>query len=304
MTTGTVLILGGSGRIGRHATRAFDAAGWTVRGFDRARDDLLTAATGADVIVMGAHPPSYDLWADQLLPLHASVIAAAEATGATVIVPGNVYAFGPDAPAPWGPASPQTARNPLGLLRIEMERMYRRSQARTVFLYCGDFIDDTPSGGWFDRFVTPRIDRGILSWPGDPEAMHAWAYLPDVARIMVALAGQRAALDRFEPVPVPGFTLSGRQMGQEIARTLGRDVRVGRMGWWWLHLLRPVMPVLSGVFEMRYLWSLPHRLDTSGMDRLLPGFRPTPVQAALAAALAHKGASPVTQPLRPGERLA
>ncbi len=35
---GTVLILGGSGKIGQHASRAFAAAGWTVRRWTRGTD--------------------------------------------------------------------------------------------------------------------------------------------------------------------------------------------------------------------------------------------------------------------------
>jgi hypothetical protein len=49
--------------------------------------------------------------------------------------------------------------------------------------------------------------------------------------------------------------------------------------------LQPVMPYVGGMFEMRYLWSKPHFLDGTEFDRLLPGFRHTPVEAALASAL-------------------
>jgi NAD(P)-dependent dehydrogenase (short-subunit alcohol dehydrogenase family) len=49
----TALILGASGKIGRHARAAFGTAGWNVRCFDRKRDDLMQSARGADVIVEG-----------------------------------------------------------------------------------------------------------------------------------------------------------------------------------------------------------------------------------------------------------
>ena len=63
--TQTVLILGASGRFGRNAARAFRAAGWTVRGFDRQTDTLEQAARGMDVIV-NAWNPLYPDWARQL----------------------------------------------------------------------------------------------------------------------------------------------------------------------------------------------------------------------------------------------
>ncbi len=48
------------------------------------------------------------------------------------------------------------------------------------------------------------------------------------------------------------------------------------------------MPMLTGVFEMRYLWSLPQRLDGARLAELAPGFEPTPVEQALATALAYQ----------------
>ena len=61
----TVLILGATGRIGRHTEAAFSGAGWAVRKFNRSADDLRSAAAGADVIVNGWNPP-YNRWQAEL----------------------------------------------------------------------------------------------------------------------------------------------------------------------------------------------------------------------------------------------
>jgi hypothetical protein len=45
------------------------------------------------------------------------------------------------------------------------------------------------------------------------------------------------------------------------------------------------MPMMAGLIEMRYLWSLPQRLDGERLAELLPDFKPTPPEAALRAAL-------------------
>ncbi|WP_375688194.1 epimerase [Pseudooceanicola sp. LIPI14-2-Ac024] len=282
----TVLVTGANGKFGRHAAQAFAAAGWSVRRFDRKTQDLTEAATGADAIVMGMHPPTYDLWADQLLPLHQTAVDAARAHDIPVIVPGNLYGFGPGAGAMFGPDAPQTATNPLGHLRRRMEALYRDSGARTIMLYCGDFLDDRASGNWFDRFIAKDAWKGRIAYPGDLDTPHAWCWLPDAGRIAVALADRRDSLARFEQVPVPGYTLSGRQMAEALARVTGAPVRAGQFPWWQLQLARPFLPVLRGVFEMRYLWSLPHRLDPAPLDRLLPDFVPTPLDQAMAKAAA------------------
>ncbi|MEL6437185.1 MAG: epimerase, partial [Pseudomonadota bacterium] len=59
---GQVLILGASGKVGRYAGRAFEAAGWTVRRFNRQTDTLVEAAHGCDVIVNGFNPQNYHDW--------------------------------------------------------------------------------------------------------------------------------------------------------------------------------------------------------------------------------------------------
>ena len=121
----TALILGRTGKFGRHAASAFEARGWTVRRFDRKADTLPDAAADAHVIVMGWHPGGYDTWERDLLLMHRRVIDAARKTGATVIVPGNVYVYGPDAPPGWTEEPPKMAPNPHGRLRTETEDLYR-----------------------------------------------------------------------------------------------------------------------------------------------------------------------------------
>jgi len=286
--TQTVLILGGSGRFGRHATQAFTEAGWQVRQFERARDNLDAAIQGADVVVMAWNPPGYHLWARQLVDLHKRIAEAARKAGVTVILPGNVYVFGPDAPSPWGAETPHLARNPLARLRIAAEDAYRAAGTRTIVLRCGDFIDGEDSGNWFESHIAKSVPKGFIRYPGEPDVPHAWAYLPDAARAAVALAEQRARLDRFEDVPFPGYTLSGKGLAAAISHAMGFDIALRPFNWGLMRLVRPFMPVLGGVFEMRYLWSLPHRLDGSRLAELVPDFKATRVEEALSAALAHQ----------------
>lgn len=284
----TVLVLGPTGKFGRHAAAAFAARGWDVRRFDRKTDTLATAAEGAGMIVMGWHPGSYETWAKDLLPMHRSVIDVARRTGACVIVPGNVYVFGEGAPDVFGADTAKTATNRLGRLRVEMEEMYRASGVKTILLRCGDFIDDQASGNWFDMFITKRALKGRVAYPGRSDINHAWAYLPDAARAAVMLAERRDRLAQFEDVPFEGYTLTGHALAEAIGTAIGRKVEARAFPWWQLQLLRPVMPVLKGVFEMRYLWDMPHRLDGSKLAALCPEFVPTPLTVALRAGLANQ----------------
>lgn len=284
---GTTLILGASGRFGRHASAAFAAAGWQVRRFDRGRDRLPEAAEGAQVIVNGWNPP-YPDWATQLPGLTERVIGAARASGATILQPANVYVYGAGAPPVLRPDTPHAATNPLGRLRIEMEARLRDSGLPVILLRAGDYIDTEPSGGWLDR-VMLKPGKGLLDYPGRPDIPHAWAFLPDMARATVALVEGRADLPRFAEVPFPGYTLTGEELAQGLAEALGHRLRLRRMSWLPLHLARPFWPMARGLLEMRYLWNMPHGIDGSRFGDMLPEFRPTAVQEALQRAVAAAG---------------
>ena len=281
---GTALILGASGRFGRNAAEAFRNAGWRVTAFDRATDSLPEAALGADLIVNGWNP-TYDRWAAELPGLTAKVIAAAKASGATVLVPGNVYVFGAEAPEEFGPSVPHGATNQLGRLRAEMEAAFRASGVPTIVLRAGDFIDTEGSGNWFDKVIAAKLGSGVLTYPGPLDRPHAWAYLPDVARAAVALAEMRHALPRFADIPFPGHTLTGGELAEACEAALGRPVRARQMAWWPIQAARPVWPMARHLVEMRYLWEKPHRLEGETFRGFLPDFRRTPVEEALARAL-------------------
>lgn len=284
---GTVLILGATGRFGRNAAEAFWNAGWSVRNFDRKADDLNRAAADVDVIVHAWNPP-YDQWQKAVPDLTRQVIEAARQNNATVIIPGNVYVFGADAPQNFGPQTPHAATNPLGRVRIEMEEAFRTSGVRTILLRGGDFLDTEASGNWFDKIMIDKLQKGKLVYPGDPDTSHAWAYLPDMTRAAVALANKREVLDPFEDVPFPGFTLSGRELARLVAEVSGQHIRLARMNWLPLRLMAPFWKMGQHLLEMRYLWSKPHHLDSSRFDELLPDFWMTPEVEAVRNAIAHK----------------
>ncbi|MFZ7091185.1 epimerase [Primorskyibacter sp. 2E233] len=291
--TGTALILGGSGRFGRNAAEAFWNAGWRVTLFNRATEDLTQAAQGADVIVNGWNP-AYPDWQAQLPGLTSQVIAAAKSSGATVILPGNVYVYGKDAPAGFGKDTPHIATNPMGRLRIEMEQSYRAAGVPTIILRAGDYLDTDASGNWFDLMMAPSLKRGRLTYPGPLDRPHAWAFLPDVARAAVALAEMRTDLPDFSDIAFPGYTLTGNELAALCGQALDRPVRARRMLWLPLQVAAPFWATARCLLEMRYLWSKPHHMEASAFDGLLPKFAATDPVDALAQAIAPvlNGASP------------
>lgn len=278
-----VLILGANGRFGRHAALAFAQAGWDVATYTRG-SSMVAAAEGADVIVNGLNP-AYSAWAKELPGITARVIEAAKSSGATVLLPGNVYNFGDNPQMPWGEHTAHAPHTSKGRLRVEMEAQYRTSGVQTIVLRAGDFVDTEVSGNWYESHMATKLCKGKLTYPGSLNEVHSWAYLPDLARAAVKLAAKRAELDRFEDVPFPGYQLTGAELAGLLEAQLKRKIRVKSFPWWAIRLAAPLWPMGRELLEMRYLWELPHRLDGAKFCQLLPGFHTTAPETAFTSVL-------------------
>ncbi len=281
----TALILGESGRFGKHAAQALARHNWQVRTFNRATDTLSAAARDVDLIVNAWNPP-YSKWADQVPGLTRAVIDAAQASGAAVMIPGNVYVFGQDMPPVLTPDTPHRSMHPLGRIRREFEAAYREAGVKTIILRAGDFLDTEASGNWFDQVIAAKIRKGRISYPGPLDRAHAWAYLPDLAEAAAQLANRLDALPPFTEVTFEGFTLSGAEMADALTGALGRQVVARRMNWLPIQIARPFWAEAKHLLEMRYLWQRPHRLDGAALARIVPDLAATPMEDALRKAAA------------------
>lgn len=284
--SGTVLILGANGKIGGRSADAFWNAGWTVRRYKRGTD-MIAAAQGCDVIVNGLNPPAYHNWAQLLPEITQQVIAAAEANNATIILPGNVYNFG-DQGGEWSETTPQTPCSRKGEIRKQMEQSYHASQAQTIVLRAGNFIDPFSDDDVLDMVYLRDIKRGKVVSPGRADIDQAFCYVPDWARAAVQLADIRDQLDHFEDVPFPGHTLTARQMADLLQDLTQRKVKLAGFPWPIMTLFAPFWELARELREMRYLWNTPHRLSGAKFAALLPGFERTPIQQVLAQALADE----------------
>lgn len=280
----TVLILGASGKIGRHSAQAFAQSGWSVRLYDRKSDTLNAVAMGADVIVNGLNPPNYHNWQGIIPKITNQVIEAARLSGATVILPGNVYHFG-DQPGVWSERTPPSPVSRKGKIRLEMEARYRESGVQTIVLRAGNFIDPDRQGCVMSAVYLRDIARGRLTVPGPMTVRQAMCYLPDWARAAVDLAEMREDLAQFEDIPFPGHTLTAQQIKDGLEAILQRPLKAVSFPWLALKLASPVWEMARELQEMRYLWETDHALCGDRFADLLPDFGATDLERVLASAL-------------------
>jgi|SRR5580658_551267 nucleoside-diphosphate-sugar epimerase len=314
----SVLVLGAAGGVGGEVARQLRDAGWDVRALQRGaspavehRDrmtwirgdalnahDVLAAATGCSVIVHAVNPPGYRRWSELVLPMLDNTIAAASATGATIVLPGTVYNFGPDAFPVLTEQSPQHPVTRKGAIRVEMERRLlaaSNSGARVLIVRAGDFFGPKAGNNWFAQgLIKPGKSVAAVSNPGRPGVGHQWSYLPDVARTMVELLARRESLAPFATFHMDGhWDADGSQLVEAIrrvvARRTGRKPRLAAFPWWLLTLVSPFVVTFREMREMRYLWREPLRMDNARLTSILGQEPHTPLDEAVEATLAGLG---------------
>jgi nucleoside-diphosphate-sugar epimerase len=288
----TALVLGATGGIGGEVARQLRDSGWTVRALRRGAahsteqrdemtwirgdamnaDDVRTAAQGCSIIVHAVNPPGYRRWAELVLPMLDNTIAAARAVGATIVLPGTVYNFGPDAFPTLTEESPQHPVTRKGAIRVEMERrlsVASKNGAHVLIVRSGDFFGPAAGNSWFSQgMVKPGKPVRSVSVPGRRGVGHHWSYLPDVARAMVELLTRRDSLEPFATFHMAGhWDADGSQIAAAIQRVVvrrtGKSPRVSAFPWWLVTLASPFVATFREMREMRYLWSEPVRLDNS-----------------------------------------
>ena len=315
----TALILGASGGIGGEVMRQLMRAGWAVRALSRnpqaqhehggvdwirgdamAAADVMAASRGCTLIVHAVNPPGYRNWAGQVLPMLRNTIAAAEANGALVLLPGTVYNYGPDAFPLVDEDAPQRPLTRKGQLRVRMEQALEAFCARggrALIVRAGDFFGPQAGNTWFAQgLVKPgRLPRRIAN-PGRAGVGHQWAYLPDVAATMVALLERRDRLEPFARFHMAGhWDPDGSAMAgaiRQVAARHGIEARVAAFPWWAVPLAAPFNETMRELLEMRYLWRQPVQLENARLAAVLGAEPHTPLLDAVERTLAGLGCLP------------
>lgn len=278
---------------GQACWQGLDAVDWHV-GDAMQADDMLRAAQGVAFVVHAANPPRYTRWRELALPMLRNAMDAARAVNARLLLPGNVYNFGPDAGVLVAETAPQQPLTRKGAVRVEMEQMLRaaahdaRRPLRSLVLRAGDFFGGHAPSSWFGTLlVKPGRPLRRVVYPGVADVGHAWAFLPDLANTMVRLMtldmAQPGRLSNCEVLHFGGHWMPrGIEMAEAIRRVSGQPhLPIKPLPWPLLTWLSPFVAVLREMREMRYLWQVPLQLDNSKLQALLGHEPHTPLDEAV-----------------------
>jgi nucleoside-diphosphate-sugar epimerase len=322
----TVLVLGATGGIGGEMAHLLLARGWQVRAMKRglgvARQqqggmewvegdamkaaDVTAAAQGCAVIVHAVNPPGYRRWAELVLPMIDNTIAAAETHGATVVLPGTVYNYGPDVFPFIAEDAPQNAHTAKGRIRVAMEqRLATAAQAgrmKAIVVRAGDFFGLRAGNNWFSQaMVKPGRAVGTVYAPASAGVGHQFAYLPDVARTMADLLDRRPTLPAFASFHMAGhWDATGTALAEAVQRVVvrrgGAAPAIKPFPWWLVRVASPFVATLRELLGMRYLWKETIRLDNRRLVQQLGHEPHTPLDEAVEATLVGLGCLPGVAP--------
>jgi nucleoside-diphosphate-sugar epimerase len=248
-------------------------------------------ARGASVLYHCMNPPYFaKAWADQLPRLADNLVAAARAAGARLVVLDNLYMLGRPAEGRLDEETPFAPRSRKGEIRARVSQRFldahRRGEAPVVIGRASDFYG--PLG--------TQTHVGDQFWPGvlagkagrvavDPDAVHTYHYIPDVAAGLAALG--TAPDDAFGRAWMLPCASAGtlREVVARLSRSLGREIPLTTMPRWLMKAMGLFVPILRELDEMAYQWEGPFVVDDSRF-RARFDVRPTDPDEAARATVA------------------
>jgi nucleoside-diphosphate-sugar epimerase len=320
------LVLGATGAFGSHTVAALLKHGWRIRALardpdaarrragtampidwvkgdamDRAR--VVAAADGTDLIVHAVNPPGYRNWKGTVLPMVDAAIAAAEVSGARLLVPASVYNFAPDAGAGLDEDAPQRPVTRKGKIRVELEGRLRaasRRGVRVLVLRAGDFFGAGGANSALDWLLLRSRGRPTaLFRPGPKDIPRAFAYLPDLGETAAALLDRADELGAYEVFHFRGDVLTPTQLLAALRRASGNP-RLAAIPFPWplFRLMGLWNETMRELMEMRYLWRAPITLSNGKLVAFLGEEPHTPLDVSLREALGELAAPAISPPTR------
>ncbi|HEY3263347.1 MAG TPA: NAD-dependent epimerase/dehydratase family protein [Pseudonocardiaceae bacterium] len=250
---------------------------------------LRELTTGAAALYNCANPP-YHRWPQDWPPIAGAMLAAAEHTGAVLVIMGNLYGYGP-VDSPMSEDTPLAATGTKGRVRAGMwadalaahrSGRIRATEARASDFYGPHIVSNAMIG---ERFVPSVLAGRPVYVLGDPDAPHTWSYLPDVANTLAVLGTDERAWGRAWHVPSPP-PLSQRALARGLAELAGaREPRLRRIPHVAVRAAGLFSPLMRELRETSHQFARSFVMDSSAFTARF-GLEASPLDDALKATVA------------------
>ncbi len=250
---------------------------------------LATIASGFDAIYNCANPP-YNRWTTDWPPLADSILGAAESADAVLVTMSNLYGYGP----PNGimtESHPLAAEGRKGQARAQMWlsalAAHEAGRVRVTEARASDVIGPgLGDGAHMGSRMTDRVRAGkSVSVVGDPDVIHSWTSVSDVARTLAVLGTEERSHGKAWHVPTAG-PVTQRDIVHRFCRALDQDeVKVKGIPRAGLRLVGLASPMVRELLEITYQFDSPFVIDSSAATAQFD-IEPTPLDDTVAAAVA------------------
>jgi nucleoside-diphosphate-sugar epimerase len=239
---------------------------------------LAQAFVGAEAVFDCMHASAYraDVWRAELPRAEAAVLDAAGRTGAVVVFPESLYAYGHVA-GPMTESTPRRADFGKPAIRVELLAARDRSATPTVSVAASDFYGPLVRTAHAGERMVPTVLAGrTMRVLGDPDAPHSWTYVPDLAAAMIRAADDRSLWNSFLLAPTAP-PLTQRQLVGVYAEVAGVPApKVASLPSALLRLVGTAHRGTREIAEMLYQFEKPFVVDSTASEERL-GLKPTPM---------------------------
>ncbi len=296
----------GAGQVGQALTAHLAGLGLTVLVLSRQRPPILAdgvqwravdaadpnaardAANGAAVIYQCLNAP-YTAWPERFPPLQRAVLSAAERSSALLVSLENIYCYGPTRGKPMTEDLPLAATTVKGATRAAMTQELRAAadagRVRIAIGRASDFFGPGVTESSLGERVFANAAAGRRAdFIGNPDLVHTYSYVPDIAAGLATLGTDERAVDGVWHLPGPE-TVTTRQILELVSGQVGHPVAIRSLPRLAVRALGLFNPMMRELAEMSYEFDEPFVLDTTKYQSTF-GAAATPLATAIAATVA------------------
>jgi nucleoside-diphosphate-sugar epimerase len=284
----------GAGQIGSELARALVARGNTVRvvrrsqaavgeGIEVVAGDAMDPAfarrvtEGAAVVYHCMNPSAYtkEAWSTEFPKFGESLIQAAIANHASLVVLDNLYAYGLTE-GTRTEETPRAATGPKGQVRIAWEQRLREAAEKEGLRFVvgrgGDFFGPgTSEQSLFSPAMVEGLRKGKSAWLiGASDAVHAFSFVPDVVQALVAFGAAEPDVEG-QIFHLPVIEVAPAELVERLAKAVGSSARAHTLPAWALSALAPIVPLFKNLQETLYQWDRPFRVSDAKLRARFPG---------------------------------
>ncbi|MFD6140855.1 NAD-dependent epimerase/dehydratase family protein [Promicromonospora sp. NPDC060271] len=242
-------------------------------------DALSRAADGTDYLYNCANPGDYTQWERVWPSLAASLLSAAERSGAVYAITGTLYPYGP-VDGPLSEDLPDAATDHKGRLRARMwadaKAAHDAGRLRAVEIRGSDYMGRGVGGnGHISRQVPTALRGKRAVMMGRTDLPHTFTDVADAARTLVAAAEDPGAHGWVWHVPSNAPRTQAQALTDVLASVGKPPVKISSLRGAALGATALVSPLMREMREIIYQWERPYVLDDTAA-RARFGITPTP----------------------------